>query len=72
MDLDEIPARKLLEELIRRRELKQKGLCTYCERPVNCLPACRFPERHAGKSEGLKLVTSLVFDDRDEIKPLDL
>lgn len=44
-DLDEYDEEQLQGELARRARLKEKGVCTYCERPQNA-PSCRFPERH--------------------------
>lgn len=48
-DLDEMSADELQDELNRRAKLKDQGLCTYCERPLNALPPCRFLVRHSGQ-----------------------
>lgn len=45
-DLDEIPTHELHEEIRRRCEAKDKGLCDYCGGRKNQEPVCRFPERH--------------------------
>lgn len=45
LDLDEQPEERLLAELVRRRALRKKGLCDYCERAPDTKP-CKFPGRH--------------------------
>lgn len=46
--LDEYADEELEAEIKRRKKLKKKKLCTYCERSVDA-PHCRFPERHTFK-----------------------
>jgi hypothetical protein len=46
-DLDEIPIHELHEEIRRRAECKDKGICDYCGGRKNMEPVCRFPERHS-------------------------
>lgn len=45
LDLDEYDESRLIGELERRKELRAKGLCDYCEYPVN-VGCCKFPDRH--------------------------
>lgn len=45
LDLDEMPARQLLDELASRRKMRRNGLCDYCGRAPDT-PSCKFPERH--------------------------
>lgn len=45
LDLDEMSEERLQRELDRRKALRAKGLCDYCERPPSSTP-CRFPDRH--------------------------
>jgi len=49
-DLDEFSDSELAQEVIRRADLKTKGLCSYCERKIT-EPTCRFPERHSKKAK---------------------
>jgi hypothetical protein len=44
-DLDEVPEAELQAELVRRQQLRDAGLCDYCELPTST-PSCRFEERH--------------------------
>ena len=46
VDLDEMEESKLEGELKRRKDLREKGLCDYCERDPEESP-CKFPERHS-------------------------
>lgn len=48
IDLDEQDEHRLRAELIRREELRKRGLCDYCERPP-ASPSCKFPLRHNAK-----------------------
>jgi len=44
-DLEEFSEEQLIKELNRRYDLRERGLCDYCEQPTAADP-CRFPERH--------------------------
>jgi len=44
-DLDEYTEEQLNNELTRRKKLRQRGRCDYCER-VPATPPCRFSYRH--------------------------
>ena len=48
-DLDELRMSVLTGELDRRKTLQEHGLCTYCEKPINSKPSCRFIARHKGQ-----------------------
>jgi len=50
-DLDEMGIQELQDELSRRYQLFRSRKCTYCERPWNTMPTCRFPQRHQGASQ---------------------
>jgi len=45
VDLDDLSEAQLIKELNRRYDLREKGLCDYCERPVSTV-VCRYAERH--------------------------
>jgi hypothetical protein len=45
-ELDEYTEQQLLDELERRRSLRDEGKCDYCQRLGNTTD-CKFPERHA-------------------------
>ena len=45
IDLDEYDEDVLHEELRRRKELRDQGLCDYCERESSTRD-CKFPQRH--------------------------
>lgn len=47
-DLDEYSWLDLQAEINERLKLQHEKKCDYCRRPLGCLPACRFPERHSG------------------------
>jgi hypothetical protein len=53
LDLDEQPEERLEAELARRRNLRAKGLCDYCERTPDTNP-CKFPGRHRRAQEEKK------------------
>lgn len=46
LDLDEYCEATLQQELQRRKSLREKNLCDYCERDINT-PVCKFPLRHS-------------------------
>lgn len=46
-DLDEYDDEALQGELNRRREALARGICPYCGRRGDILPACRQPALHA-------------------------
>jgi hypothetical protein len=48
-DLDEYATDELLVELVRRADLRKRGLCDYCERKPE-EPPCRFHDRHRGSA----------------------
>jgi len=50
LDLDEYDESRLVGEITRRKRLRAKGLCDYCERTPNTNP-CKFPSRHLGTQE---------------------
>jgi hypothetical protein len=50
LDLDEQDERKLVGEIERRKALRAKGLCDYCERTPDTKP-CKFPGRHRRAQE---------------------
>ena len=45
MGLDEYTERILINELVKRKEKREKGLCDYCGRDPES-SSCRFPKRH--------------------------
>lgn len=57
MSLDEMSEDRLQRELDRRKELRAKGLCDYCERPPQSTP-CRFPQRHIASTLTGKMVVT--------------
>lgn len=48
-DLDEYTTPQLEQELAERKRRHAAGVCSYCTRDHNRLPACKFPKRHSGK-----------------------
>lgn len=52
LSLDEYREEQLIEELTRRKKMREAGLCDYCSRIGSTTP-CKFPERH-------KMVLSLL------------
>ena len=50
LGLDEMRESVLRGELEARRVARQNGLCDYCHRPQRCKPACKFPDRHEGRT----------------------
>lgn len=58
-DLDEYSENELLEEIERRRTVRERGLCDYCGRKPTTSP-CKFPERHRGQpSESAQAVEEM-------------
>ena len=50
-NFDEERESQLRAELERREKLRREGKCDYCGKNQGSLPSCRFPERHAGRTE---------------------
>lgn len=63
-DLDEYNERELLQELERRKTLREQGKCDYCggDGPV----ACKFPTRHGPASYARQ--TQLQAEDPDNYR----
>jgi hypothetical protein len=59
--LDEMSEERLQRELDRRKSLRDRGLCDYCERIPTATP-CRFPKRHYKN-----ISISDPIDDYDEV-----
>lgn len=48
--LDEIEIGRLEMEIRVRKHLFENRMCTYCHRPHESVPQCKFTDRHEGKS----------------------
>jgi len=64
--LDEHEEGQLASELARRKALREKGLCDYCERAYQTSP-CKFPDRHKWS----KSVMERMPDHEEQIATLD-
>jgi len=73
IDLDEIPEKKLQEEIFRRSKMRSMGVCDYCERVPDAKP-CKFPERHEvgfqAQPAGLDQLANYLIDRPDLYKAL--
>ena len=48
-DLEDYRTSELERELKERQARHHAGVCSYCSRDHNKLPACKFPLRHSGR-----------------------
>lgn len=67
LDLDDFSDQHLVDELARRKRLRDNGMCDYCKRFGDDAP-CKYPKRHALAS-GLKAAQIRAWVNKYRFEP---
>jgi hypothetical protein len=51
IDISAIDDQLIISEFLRRKSLRERGQCTFCERQIDSEPTCQYPRRHFSSTE---------------------